>query len=102
VWLVELAPLSEEAIVPKAVAGTLDVPERPKEQLTHTLADVLRDREMLLILDNCEHLVEATARFVDLMLDSCPGLRNDPYIGRHAEVVARHHEQSGGNVEPNP
>jgi predicted ATPase len=75
VWLVELAPLSEGALVPKAVAEALEVVERPAEPLSDTLAEVLREREMLLVLDNCEHLIEATARLVDKMLDSCPRLR---------------------------
>ncbi len=75
VWLVELAPLSEEVLVPKAVAEALKVPERPAEPLFDTLADVLRDRQLLLVLDNCEHLLEATALLVDLLLDSCPGVR---------------------------
>src|SRR5829696_430556 len=74
-WLVEFAPLSEEALVPKAVAEALKVPERPGEALSDTLAEVLRDRQVLLILDNCEHLLEATSRLVDKLLDSCPHLR---------------------------
>ena len=57
VWLVELAPLSEETLVPKAVAEALKVPERPSESLSDTLADVLGSRQLLLVLDNCEHLV---------------------------------------------
>ena len=75
VWLVELAPLSEDVLVPKAMAEALGVPERPAEPLAETLAEVLRDRQMLLILDNCEHLLEATSRLVDKLLDSCPHLR---------------------------
>jgi predicted ATPase len=75
VWLVELAPLSEEVLVPKAVAEALAVPERPAQPLSDTLAEVLRNRELLLILDNCEHLLEAVARLVDKLLDSCPRLR---------------------------
>jgi predicted ATPase/DNA-binding CsgD family transcriptional regulator len=75
VWLVELAPLSDEELVPKAVAEALEVPERPVEPLADTLAEVLSSRELLLILDNCEHLLEATARLVDLLLDSSPRLR---------------------------
>jgi len=75
VWLVELAPLSEEALVPKVVAEALRVPERPQEPLSDTLAEVLRDRQLLLVLDNCEHLLEATAWLVDKLLDSCPRLR---------------------------
>jgi non-specific serine/threonine protein kinase len=75
VWLVELAPLSEGELVPKAVAEALGVPERPQELLLDTLAELLRERQLLLILDNCEHLLEATARLVDKLLDSCPRLR---------------------------
>src|SRR5215213_3218314 len=74
-WLVELAPLSEEALVPKALAEALRVNERPQESLSDTLADVLRDRELLLVVDNCEHLVGASARLADKLLDSCPGVR---------------------------
>ncbi len=75
VWLVELAPISEEVLVPKAVAEALEVPERSAGPLADTLAEVLRNRELLLILDNCEHLLEASARLVDKLLDSCPRLR---------------------------
>jgi predicted ATPase/DNA-binding CsgD family transcriptional regulator len=75
VWLVELASLSEEVLVPKAVAEAVEVPERPQEPLADTLAEVLRGRELLLVLDNCEHLLDATARLVDKLLDSCPHLR---------------------------
>ena len=75
VWLVELAPLSEEDLVPKALAKALGVPERPAEPLTDTLADVLRSRHLLVILDNCEHLLEVVARLVDILLDSCARLR---------------------------
>ena len=72
VWFVELAPLSEEALVPKAVAEALEVPERPDEPLAETLKEVLGSRELLIVLDNCEHLLEATARLADSLLDSCP------------------------------
>jgi predicted ATPase len=75
VWLVELAPLSEEALVPKAVAEALKVSERPGEPIADTLADVLGDRQLLLVMDNCEHLVGTTAGLVDRLLDSCPRVR---------------------------
>src|SRR5215210_3834333 len=75
VWLVALAPLSEDALVPKAVAEALGVLERPAQPLTDTLAEVLRDRQLLLILDNCEHLIGAAAGLVDKLLDSCPRVR---------------------------
>jgi len=74
VWLVELAPLSEGVLVPKAVAEALEVPERSGEPLIDRLAQVLRSQELLLILDNCEHLLDASSRLVDKLLNSCPRL----------------------------
>ena len=61
VWLIELAPLTEEKLVPQAVAKAVGVPEQPGRSLTDALVEVLRAKEMLLVLDNCEHLVEAAA-----------------------------------------
>ena len=61
VWLVELAPLSEGKLVPQAVAEAVGVPEQPGRSLTDALVEALRAKEMLLVLDNCEHLVEAAA-----------------------------------------
>jgi len=75
VWLAELAPLSEGELVPQTVAQALGVKERPGEQLTDTLVEFLRARHTLLVLDNCEHLVEAVAQLVDILLDACPRLR---------------------------
>jgi len=75
VWLVELAPLSEEALVEKVVAEALKVAERPQEPIADTLVEVLGDKQLVLVVDNCEHLIEATARLVDRLLDSCPRVR---------------------------
>jgi predicted ATPase/DNA-binding CsgD family transcriptional regulator len=75
VWLVELAPLSEEKLVPKAMAEALEVAERPAEPLIDTLVEVIRPKNLLVVLDNCEHLLGAVARLVDKVLDSCPLLR---------------------------
>ena len=61
VWLVELASPSDPDLVPQAVASTLGVREQPGRSLTATLVDALRPRRMLLVLDNCEHLMEACA-----------------------------------------
>ena len=74
-WLVELAALSEVELVPQAVAQALEVREQPGRPLTETLEDNLRARKMLLVIDNCEHLIEAVVCLVDALLDSCPGLR---------------------------
>jgi predicted ATPase len=75
VWFVELAPLSEKELVPKAVAEALQVPERPQEPIADILVEVLGDRQLLLVVDNCEHLIEAVAGLADRLLDSCPRLR---------------------------
>ena len=75
VWLAELAGLSEGDLVPQAVAATLGVKERPGQPLTVTLGEFLRVKQTLLVVDNCEHLLEATAGLVDILLDSCPHLR---------------------------
>jgi predicted ATPase/DNA-binding SARP family transcriptional activator/DNA-binding CsgD family transcriptional regulator len=75
VWLAELAGLSEGDLIPQAVATSLRVLERPGEPLTETLIEALRDKELLLVMDNCEHLVDEAARLVDTLLASCPRLR---------------------------
>src|SRR5215217_3039898 len=75
VWLAELAGLSEGDLVPQAVAAALGVKERPDQPLPVTLVEFLRAKQTLLVVDNCEHLLEATAGLVDILLDSCPHLR---------------------------
>jgi predicted ATPase/DNA-binding CsgD family transcriptional regulator len=75
VWMVELASLAEPSLVPQAVAFTLGVRERPGSSLTEALSDYLRTRNLLLILDNCEHLIEACAELAETLLRSCPELR---------------------------
>jgi predicted ATPase/DNA-binding SARP family transcriptional activator/DNA-binding CsgD family transcriptional regulator len=75
VCMVELASLSDPALVPNAVAAALGVPERPDLPLAATLADSLGSRPTLLVMDNCEHLIGACARLVDALLRSCGRLR---------------------------
>jgi predicted ATPase/DNA-binding CsgD family transcriptional regulator len=75
VWLAELASLSQGEIVAQAVAEAVGVQEQPGRPLTDTLVDALRTKKMLLILDNCEHLVDAVVSLVAFLLDSCPQLR---------------------------
>jgi DNA-binding SARP family transcriptional activator len=75
VWLVELAGLSEGELVPQAVAAALGVKERPSQPLPVTLVEFLRAKQTLLVVDNCEHLLDATVGLVDILLDSCAHLR---------------------------
>jgi predicted ATPase/DNA-binding CsgD family transcriptional regulator/DNA-binding XRE family transcriptional regulator len=74
VWMVDLAPIAEAALVPKAVASVLDVREQPDRPLAETLIDALRQEHLLLLLDNCEHLVQPAAVLVQSLLQGCPGL----------------------------
>src|SRR5262249_24760727 len=75
VWLVELAPLADPALVPQTVAAALGVREEPGRPLTATLVDYLRPKHALLLLDNCEHLLAACAHLMDHLLRGCPKLR---------------------------
>lgn len=75
VWLVELASLSDPDLVPQAVASTLGVREVQDRPLTETLSKHLGFRKMLLVLDNCEHLVESCAALANTLLRACPNLR---------------------------
>jgi class 3 adenylate cyclase len=68
VWLVELAPLADPSLLPLAVASVLGVRDEQGRPLLATLLDWFRSRQLLLILDNCEHLIDACARFADAVL----------------------------------
>jgi predicted ATPase/class 3 adenylate cyclase len=75
VWLVELAPLSDPALVLQAVASVLGVREQQGRPLIDTLIDYLRTKSLLLMLDNCEHLIEDCAQLVADLLGACPNLK---------------------------
>jgi predicted ATPase/class 3 adenylate cyclase len=75
VWFVELAALADPALVPDAVAAVVGVREEPGRPLTETLAENLRDRRVLLILDNCEHLIGACATLANTLLRHATQLR---------------------------
>jgi predicted ATPase/DNA-binding CsgD family transcriptional regulator len=74
-WLVELGDTADPALVPLRVAAALGIREEPGRPLTDTLADALRPRRMVVILDTCEHVVDACAALVHRLLAGCPGLR---------------------------
>ena len=74
-WLVELARVADAASVVPAIAGALHVNPRPRQQVGDAVADWLRDREVLLVLDNCEHVVEAAGSACELLLGAAPELR---------------------------
>ncbi|QSR24857.1 LuxR family transcriptional regulator [Nocardioides aromaticivorans] len=72
VHLVELASLTDPDLVPQAVIDALDLPEQRVADPMSALSDFLRERRLLLILDNCEHLVDATADLLDQVLRGAP------------------------------
>jgi predicted ATPase/DNA-binding CsgD family transcriptional regulator len=75
VWLIELASVSQGASVPDAVARVLDLREEASVSLIDTLARELAKREILLVFDNCEHLLEACASLIETLLKEASGLR---------------------------
>ena len=75
VWLVRLDQLRDEALVTQAVANTLGLQDRAGYTPAAMLAEYLAGRQLLLVLDNCEHLVDAAAKLADLLLRVAAGLR---------------------------
>jgi predicted ATPase/transcriptional regulator with XRE-family HTH domain len=75
VWLVELAALADPALAPQTVAQTLGLQEQPGRTPLETLTNYLKHRRLLLVVDNCEHLIAACAELAAALLRSCPQLR---------------------------
>jgi predicted ATPase/DNA-binding SARP family transcriptional activator len=75
VWFVDLAPLTDPILVPKAIAKTLGLQEIPGRSTEEMLEESLSARTLLLILDNCEHLLDACAMVANRLLLAIPGLR---------------------------
>ncbi len=75
VWLVELAPLSDASRVPSLVASVLGLGGRAGQPVHETVAEWVRVHDVLLVLDNCEQIVEGVAEFVDRLLRACPAVR---------------------------
>jgi predicted ATPase/DNA-binding CsgD family transcriptional regulator len=75
VYFVDLSALSSPELAAGAVRSALGLPEVRGQPALTTLVDRLAGRELLLLLDNCEHLVEACAALADAVLSNCPGVR---------------------------
>ena len=73
VWLVDLAPLGDPRLVPSAVATVLGLEIRTEDPLPGLVA-ALRDKRMLLLLDNCEHVIDAAAGLAAAILSGAPGV----------------------------
>jgi non-specific serine/threonine protein kinase len=75
VWLSELAPLADPVLIAPTVAAALGIHEEAGRPVLATLLDALRSRQTLLLLDNCEHLLEACAKLADAILRGCPEVK---------------------------
>ena len=91
IWLVELASLSDATLIEQTVASCLDIREQTGKPFIETLVSHLASLEILLILDNCEHLVTACAQFAETVLRRCPRLKilvtSREVLGIDGEVV---------------
>ncbi len=74
VWYVDLAPITHPAVVPLTVARALGLSDQPGQQPIDVLLRFIRDRRMLILLDNCEHLLDASAQLIIALLGACPAL----------------------------
>ncbi len=93
VWLVELAPMHEAALVAEAVCRVVGAPVSGDRPAKDVAAAFLRQRNLLLILDNCEHVLEAAAQLAAALLKQCPGVKimatSRQALGIDGETVLR-------------
>jgi predicted ATPase/transcriptional regulator with XRE-family HTH domain len=82
VWFIELAPLADPALVGQAIASVLGLRETPDKPIAQTLTEHLQSKQTLLVVDNCEHLIDGAAQIIDVILRACP----------HARVLATSRE----------
>ena len=71
VWMVELAPILDPLLVPRTTAFAIGLREEPYRPVIDMLCDYLREKKMLLLLDNCEHLIEVCVQMADTLLHAC-------------------------------
>jgi non-specific serine/threonine protein kinase len=75
VWWVDLVGLNDPALVSQALAVVLDVREVPNQPMTQTLIEIIQKKQILLVLDNCEHLISGCAQLADRLLSGCQHLK---------------------------
>jgi predicted ATPase len=75
VFWVSLVGLSDDSLIPQEIAQTLNVSENPQEKFIETLKTHLESKDLLLVLDNCEHLIRACAHYTEQLLGACPKLK---------------------------
>jgi predicted ATPase len=75
VWFVDLAPLKDPELIPQELADTLSIAEEPGKPIISTIKDQIREKNCMLLLDNCEHLVDATADLAEQLLSGSPDIK---------------------------
>jgi predicted ATPase/DNA-binding SARP family transcriptional activator len=75
VWFVPLESLGDEELVPQTIASSLGIVESPGLAIVETLVNILQSKTLLLILDNCEHVLEACAQLAETLLKNCPSVK---------------------------
>ncbi len=75
VFWVDLVSLSDENLIPQEIAQALHLHEMPQESLLETLKSHLKLKDLLIVLDNCEHLIRACAQYAEQLLAACPKLK---------------------------
>jgi predicted ATPase/class 3 adenylate cyclase len=75
VWLVELAPLADPDLIPQTILSTVGINEQQGKTPLEILKEYLREKKALIVLDNCEHLIEASAKVINTLLNAAPNLR---------------------------
>nr|WP_246044834.1 LuxR C-terminal-related transcriptional regulator [Rhodococcus oryzae] len=106
VWLVALGELRDPALLAETVAAALGLPDQPGRSVSSVLVDHLSARQILLVLDNCEHLLGAVAEFGEALLRACPELRilatSRELLGVDGERVLRVPPLTVPDVEQTP
>ena len=75
IWMTELAPISDAALIPQSIATVFGLRESPDRPLIELVTDYLRAKNLLLIFDNCEHLIDECARLAEHLVQNCPDLK---------------------------
>ena len=75
IWFVELAPLTDPELIPRAILSTIGVHEQASRASMELLKEYLHEKRSLIVLDNCEHLIEASARVTDILLNAASDLK---------------------------
>jgi predicted ATPase len=101
VWLIDLAPLGDPRLVPSAVAGVLGLELRTDDLLPGLLANLI-DKRMLLLLDTCEHVIDAAANLTAAILNNSPGVRILATSREPLGVAGEHEYRLGPLSSPAP